>query len=182
MTLSKNDHLIESEILDDHNYDVRPDGTIWTRWSRNGAGLIPKGQWRKIGSSDTDGYVQVNLTMAASRRGEYRNKKKIFAHRIVFLKYVGPLNDRLVINHKNGIKSDNRPENLEQITSYENTMHSIKVLKNYPLHNFKLSYEIAQEIRELKKQGMIHKEIMYRYGISKSTVSYIINNKIWVNP
>lgn len=51
-------------------------------------------------------------------------KKKHLLHRIIATAWVeNPLN-KPHINHKNGIKTDNRPENLEWVTASENMLHA----------------------------------------------------------
>ena len=46
-------------------------------------------------------------------------------HRLVATAYFGS-NDGFVVNHKNGIKNDNRLENIEIITKYENLKHAME--------------------------------------------------------
>src|SRR5690606_19047810 len=49
---------------------------------------------------------------------------QIPVHRLVALAFHGDY-PHLVVNHKNGIKTDNRPDNLEYVTHQENVVHAI---------------------------------------------------------
>jgi HNH endonuclease/NUMOD4 motif len=62
------------------------------------------------------GYHIVSLT----KNNKTTNKR---VHRLVLQSFLGN-KEGLVVNHKNGIKTDNRLENLEWVTISENTQHS----------------------------------------------------------
>jgi hypothetical protein len=51
---------------------------------------------------------------------------KTSIHREVYKAFVGEIKIGFVINHINGIKSDNRVENLEMITQSENILHAYR--------------------------------------------------------
>ena len=80
-------------------------------------GIVYGLRGKPLTDRDWKGYVRVNNP----RRGYYR-----FAHRIMWEAAVGPIPDGMQINHKNGIKDDNRLENLEVVTASENTIHAYR--------------------------------------------------------
>lgn len=68
------------------------------------------------------GYLVVNPTLNG------RNKSKT-VHSLVASAFLEKPSYKVEVNHKNGIKSDNRVENLEWVTHQENILHSYAVLK-----------------------------------------------------
>jgi len=70
------------------------------------------------------GYEQVCIR-PGGRKGRARLVK---VHRLVAEAWLGPApSPRHVVNHKNGVKTDNRAENLEWVTQSENIRHSFRL-------------------------------------------------------
>jgi hypothetical protein len=66
------------------------------------------------------GYLRIKLTV--------NNKSKRFMlHRIIAEAFIPIIEGKNVINHINGIKKDNRIENLEWCTQSENVQHSVRI-------------------------------------------------------
>jgi len=141
---------------------------------------IGGGQGVKIGrirknQPDKDGYLLCTL-----HKNNCATMHKV--HHLVAAVFIGPRRGKQ-INHKNGIKTDNRPCNLEYVTTQENTGHSVK----NKMHSYGakrpsafLKEEDVSKIRLLRKNGMTMKEISESFGLKYKHVHKIVSRKIWV--
>ena len=126
---------------------------------------------------DVYGYLSVDL---------YKNKiaKKIKIHRLVALVFIPNYESKPIINHINGIKSDNRAENLEWCTHSENTIHSYKIglMKANGINNgrCKLTEKQVLEIRK-NVENLSQRKLSFIYNVSNCLISDIINKKKWIH-
>jgi argininosuccinate lyase len=66
------------------------------------------------------GYLHVNLFYAKNK------SKTVDIHRLVAEAFIPKIKGKNGVNHKNGVKTDNRAENLEWSTQKENVHHAIE--------------------------------------------------------
>jgi hypothetical protein len=92
------------------SYFIRSDG--WVR----------KFGERLLGGSLNKGYPFVALQITGI-------SKKYPIHRIVAQAFIPNTENKPCVNHKNGIREDNRVVNLEWCTNKENSIHCVQVLK-----------------------------------------------------
>lgn len=131
----------------------------------------------------TNGYLKFN-------RKSYVNGVKVnntyLVHREVAKLFLQP-NDsgQLQVNHKNGIKSDNRVENLEWVTAKQNNDHAVTTgLKASPIgssnHRSILSEESVKHIyyraKFLKEKAS---DLAKEYGVSKNTIFDVVSKRSW---
>jgi hypothetical protein len=162
-----NDDYIE-QIINDPNYIIKETGEIITKVTRTGKVSV-NNVWRNPLKTTKDGYKYISYKY-----------KHLRVHRIIYRKFKGELNTKLVINHIDGNPANNHIDNLELVTQGKNNEHRFRVLKHPAVKGFsKINKEIADQIREEYKTVKSLKKLSEKYSLVKSTISYIINNKIW---
>lgn len=123
------------------------------------------------------GYLLVGLN-------KQNKQKMIYLHRIVCLSFLENPENKPCINHKNGIKTDNRVDNLEWCTYKENMSHAINnnlagQLGEKNGHS-KLTKRKVRDIRKKYKSGNIYqKDLAKQYGVCATTISQVITRKTW---
>ncbi|MEN9701291.1 MAG: Listeria phage [Bacteroidota bacterium] len=97
------------QIKDYPNYDIYNDGRIFSK--RHNKFLKP--------FKNHKGYLMVSVT-------NNKKCKHISVHRLVAINFIDNIENKPQVNHINGIKNDNRVENLEWVTASENSIHAHK--------------------------------------------------------
>lgn len=165
--IAVNDRFIK-ELIHSEDYLVEKDGRVLSR--RNAQGHLVD-TYREIICTYPNGYKYINYF-----------RKRLMVHRIVYAKYVGHLNELMEINHKDGDPGNNHYLNLELTNTSENLLHKYQVLGHLPVvGHSKITQEIADSIRRDRASGRKFSELMAKYKVSKSTISYVVNGKIWNN-
>lgn len=161
-------------------YKVDQDGVIWNLDYRG------RGERRQVGLySNRAGYLQFQVTLYAAR--DY-----VMAHRFVAFALLGePPAADWEVNHRDGDKANNSPENLEWVSRCSNMQHAwdmgLKTLSGpvggaKAVHpGAKLSAEDVHQIRGLLSAGALQREVAEQFGITQSNVSNIKRGKSWLS-
>lgn len=130
-----------------------------------------------------DGYVRVHL------RDSTRNEIKLL-HRLVLLSFSGsPPQGQSIANHKNGIRHDNRLENLEWCNHSENNLHAFQSLNRQPVSNkgeaagrAKLSDNDVLNIRHrYANEKISQQKLADEFNVSQNLISKIVLRQIWTH-
>ena len=154
---------------------VYKDGVLYGLYRNDTKLKVP----RKLGRTTNRGYIQLSATVNG-------DNVTTTAHRLIWAFFNGRdnLDQNLEINHINGIKTDNRIENLELVTPSENLKHAYRNnLKPYMYGednpDSRLTKKDVVRIKELFDFGLTNLEISKIYDVTSTTINWIRKGKTW---
>lgn len=167
-----------------HGYEASYEVSNFGQVRRIGKGLAVRAGRILTPRLTPDGYAKVKLSRHAK-------SKLASVHVLVLEAFIEPRPDGMQCNHLNGIRHDNRLENLAWVTPSENLQHAYDVLGRTPPQgqnhgNAKLTEADIREIRRLHKlhQGYHSHEYSYpdlakRFNVSPSLIGHIVRGIAW---
>ncbi len=155
------------EIPNFSSYAVNKAGRAWSKL---------KSKWL-ISVKNSLGYSVVTLC----KDGNRFNKR---VHRLVLETYVGPCPEGMEACHYNGVRTDNRLENLRWDTRSNNQLDAVRHgthVNNRGEKNgkAKLTNEKVKVIRYLRRVGFTLKDIAWQFDVGIMTISRICARKNW---
>lgn len=146
----------------DTNYYADSSGGIWSGNYEKMKSLTPK-------KSKTGG---LSVTMFINER-----KTSVAVDRVIATVFVlnhKPETNKFIL-HKNGLKFDNRAENLRWV-NYNDLYNHFNAKPNKSSFNKKLT---ERDVILIRKDQRTHKEIATQYEVSVTTISKILSYKTW---
>ncbi|WP_363797443.1 HNH endonuclease signature motif containing protein [Lysobacter firmicutimachus] len=144
---------------------------IHERWIDPWKGVVYSRYGKPI-APEENGYVRI------SRRGY---PSTIYGHRIIWESVFGPVPDGHYIDHKNGLKSDNRISNLEPVLPAENARRAVKKGLAATGERIGTSKLTASQVCEIRRttRTVSGKEWARRLGVDATTVTAARRRKTW---
>jgi hypothetical protein len=182
---TKHNELVLLEAVKMGLLEIDDKGRIWKvaerrigRWGTTRATKRPCP--RKRAEHDNGSYLQVRWMVNGERT-------MALAHRLVWVHFNGPIQGALVVNHRNGKKKDNRPENLEIVTHKKNAQHAVRTLgvgttlnqRGEKNPSAKLTATEVVQIRQRRADGEQLKSLAKAFGVSFQAISKIARFDRW---
>lgn len=124
---------------------------------------------------DNLGYARIHL----HQHGISRTLK---LHRIVAAAFVSNPNNYPEINHKDGVKANNKATNLEWTTRSKNIQHAFDTGLKFPSRsNVKLTDDKVLQIRKLRRDGLTLRALADLFNVGETTISHVVHYHYWTH-
>ncbi|KKM39502.1 hypothetical protein LCGC14_1564490 [marine sediment metagenome] len=154
--------MIEWRATVDPRYEVSSDGRV-------------RRKAYELKGGNASGYRQVALG-----RGHLT-----YVHQLVAEAFLGPRPEGNDVNHKNGIKDDNRRENLEYLSRRDNMRHAfanglVPSLDRSREKNGRAKLTNA-DVVSIRDSSDSNVSLARRFGVCPASISHVRNNRTWVS-
>ena len=117
------------------------------------------------------------------RMEKNKHSKHIFVHRLVAEAFIPNPENKPEINHKNGIRTDNRVKNLEWCTQSENNLHSYRKLGRIKVGLKGENNPVSKIVLQIKNGIVIAEfcsvtEAQTKTGIARQSIGKVANKKL----
>lgn len=165
---SKNKERLLKELVDSGEMEVTEAGVVLRVTSKG----KPLPHPRVSAVRQKSGY----LTTWGQVRGV---RLLVLIHRLVWQVIHGDIPDDKEVNHINGVKSDNRPENLELVTKSGNMTHAHRTGLSKATE--KLTEDLVVRMREKYASSDFKSvsKLATEFGVSKATARSVVRGKTW---
>lgn len=143
--------------------------------------LTKSGVWKN--------YPGVLLKLTPNYHGRYTvalfknsQHKATTVHRVICLTFIPNPENKREVNHKNGIPTDNRVENLEWVTHQENMAHAALnelIPKGIRHGRSKLSEDQVRDILSRPREG--YDKLANEFNVSRQSIGFIMSGKNWAH-
>lgn len=149
------------------NYEVSDLGEVRSKKTKTLKGL----------RFDRGGYLRVTL---------YPSGKTYLIHRLVAKTFLNQQEGFNVVNHKDGVKTNNCVDNLEWCNhkhnvnhAYANGLNQYREISGESNPSAKLTRRKVDEIRNLAKDGVSWNDLAKKYDVQYNCIKRIILNITW---
>lgn len=157
-----------------NNYEVSNKGNVrslkntYIHKSSKDNDVLSKKKIKNLGGKKLSkkGYRRVNL-----------DKITYFIHVLVAKTWIENPENKPQINHINGIKTDNRSENLEWVTNQENRDHAVKTGLQFSKFNIN-DMRIIQNLNSQDKFKYNYNFLAKMFNCNRETIGRIVRNEL----